>query len=325
MTISIASHPWYHQQHHRPRGFKNIWHPPESQPFFKSAFWVIQHGIGPRAHVLPPVHPGIPAPTTTDAVRLTWIGHSSMLIQTPRWNLLTDPVFSDRVSPFSFAGPKREVALPFGVDDLPPIDYVLISHDHYDHLDKSTVQALEKRHAPHFFVPLGVARILRGWGITQVVEMDWWQYADLDGWRFHCTPAQHFSGRGLTRNGTLWASWYLESLEDTHTVYYGADSGYAPLFTEIRERLGAPAIALLPIGAYLPRWFMQVVHMEPAESVQAFLDLGATHFVPIHWGTFDLADELLHEPPQRLREAAAQHGLTDQIQLLDLGHSFVIS
>lgn len=319
------THPWHHQKHHRPSGFENIWRPPVDPPFFKTIGWLLRHDLGSRTHERPPVHAQTPPATVSAGVTITWIGHSSTLIQTPDWNLLTDPVFSDRASPLSFAGPRREVALPFGLDDLPRIDHVLISHDHYDHLDKPTVKRLQDRFAPLFFVPLGVADIVRGWGAARVVEMDWWQYADLDGWRFHCTPAQHFSGRSLRRNRTLWASWYLEGLDDSHTVYYGADSGYAPLFTEIRERLGAPDVALLPIGAYLPRWLMEIVHMEPAESVQAFVDLGATHFLPIHWGTFDLADELLHDPVPQMREAAEKQGVTDQIRLLDVGQRFSLA
>ena len=190
-------------------------------------------------------------------------------------------------------------------------------------LHSAWIRTLARRHDPLFLVPLGVGRLVRQAGATQVLELDWWQYVDRDGWRFHCTPAKHFSGRGLTnRDATLWSGWFLEALDGSQTVYFAGDSGYAEHFTAIYERLGAPEVALLPIGAYRPRWFMESVHVDPAQAVQAFVDLQATHFIPIHWGTFDLAEEPLQEPPLLLQQAAAEQNIADCVHLLDIGGVF---
>lgn len=323
MTPAVHTHSWHDHRHHTGGGFRNVWSEPVSPPFFRSAFWLLRRGLQRRSHEQPALRPIDPAMLREppDCLRITWIGHSTTLIQTPALTLLTDPMFSERASPIALAGPRREVVLPLRIDDLPSIDAVLVSHDHYDHLDFRSIERLAARD-PLFFVPLGVADLVRTWGAQRIVEMDWWQYADFDGARFHCTPARHFSGRGLfNRNGTLWASWYVEF--DALGLYYGGDSAMAALFAEIRERLGAPEVALLPIGAYLPRWFMAEVHMTPKDAVQAFTDLGALHLIPIHWGTFDLADDLLHEPPKELRKAAVEAGISGRVHLLDIGESFL--
>ena len=254
---------------------------------------------------------------------LTWIGHSTLLARTPRATILVDPIFSSRASPLSFAGPKREAVLPMELGELPPIDIVILSHDHYDHLDHATIEALAQRHDPLFLVPLGVARYVKKWGGRRVAEMDWWQYADVDGTRYHCVPAKHFSGRShFNRDGTLWAAWYIEQEDGSTRVFYGGDSGYAPHFRQIRDYLGAPDIAILPIGAYLPPWLMQPVHMDPEEALSAFDDLRAAHMIPVHWGTFDMAEEPIHAPGDALRRLVDERSLQNSVHLLDIGETW---
>jgi N-acyl-phosphatidylethanolamine-hydrolysing phospholipase D len=234
---------------------------------------------------------------------VTWIGHATALIQIEGRNILTDPIFSSRCSPVSWAGPQRVAPPSPSFENLPPIDMVLISHNHYDHLDKPTIKRLGNR--PCYFVPLLLAKFLQDLGIAKdrIVELDWWQSAELDGLKIHCTPTQHFSGRGLhDRNRTLWCSWTV--IGERHRFYFGGDTGYFPGFKEIGEKLGPFDLAILPIGAYRPRWFMSPMHVDPAQSAQAFLDLRAEKMLAIHWGTFDLADEPMDEPPRLLRAAA---------------------
>ncbi len=237
---------------------------------------------------------------------ITWIGHSTVLIQIDSVNILTDPIWSEYSSPVQFAGPKRIVAPGLRMEDLPPIDVVIISHDHYDHLDKNTIKALGNR--PNYLVPLGVGDYLEDWGVSKFQELDWGDRVSINNVEFICTPAQHFSGRSpFRRDDTLWSSWVIRGL--SRSFYYGGDSGYFPGFKEIGDKYGPFDAAALPIGAYLPRWFMGPVHMDPPEAVQAFQDLNAEYFVAIHWGTFDLADEPLHWPAEHLKKAVAAQNL----------------
>ncbi len=331
----VQTHPWHHRRHHgTPGGFRN----PEEDGAgaghaapLKVARWLTTYLLQKKQNVPPPVHRTNLAAlhdAPRSGLRITWIGHSATLIQTPTLTLLTDPVFSRRASPVPFAGPARRPALPFGVADLPPVDVVLLSHDHYDHLDRASALKLRERFDPAFVVPLGVAAVLRRWGLDAAAEMDWWQYVDLEAaearhLRIHCTPARHFSGRTLLgRDGTLWASYFLE-LPDAPLLFYAGDSAYGAHFAEVQRWLGAPEVALLPIGAYRPRWFMRPVHMDPPEALQAFADLGARHFVPIHWGTFDLSEEPIQEPPRMLLQEARRRVPDAQrrLHVLDIGQS----
>lgn len=339
--IEIHTHPWYDQQHHAPDGsFRNVNTTARQGSFLKAAAWMTERAFRNKMNEPPPVRlqTADDLRTPPGTLRITWIGHTSLLIQTPDLTMLTDPVFGNRASPFSFAGPERLPDLPFPIEALPPIDAVLLSHDHYDHLDYPSVTAIHERLRPLFLAPLGVGRRLTDWGITRVVEFDWWQYARLDAWRIHCAPAQHFSGRTLfDRNSTLWASWYVEPLKTTNddedageddqphgrpSIYFAGDTAYNRHFLTVRERLGAPDVALIPIGAYLPRDFMRPVHMDPEEAAQAFQDVGALHFVPSHWGTFDLADEAVQDPAHRIRDLAHEHGFSDRLHLLDIGGQY---
>ena len=205
----------------------------------------------------------------TDTVRLTWVGHATMLIQTAGLNVLTDPIWSARASPAPFAGPRRVHPPALCLDTLPPIHAVLISHNHYDHLDIPTLRRLHAAHTPVVYAPPGHARLLARVGIDRVHELDWWQHAELaSGVRLTAVPARHWSARGpFDRNHALWAGFHLQG--PAVSVYFAGDTGYGTHFQDIRARLGAPDVALLPIGAYLPRWFMGDVHLSPRDAVRA--------------------------------------------------------
>jgi L-ascorbate metabolism protein UlaG (beta-lactamase superfamily) len=249
--------------------------------------------------------------------RITFVNHSTVLIQSAGQNILTDPIWSERASPFSWAGPKRRRQPGVRFEDLPPIHLVLLSHNHYDHFDATTLQRLAETHSPKFVVPLGLSPLLRKYGITSEPELDWWDTAG----NLTCTPARHFSARGMTdRNRTLWCSYHISTAAGD--IYFGADSGFGPHYGEIRERLGAPQLALLPIGAYRPEWFMSPVHMSPAQAVEAHQILGAERSIAIHWGTFRLADDGEREPVDDLHRALAQAPDARPFEVLENG-SFV--
>ena len=235
-------------------------------------------------------------------LRVTFIGHSTVLIQAGALNFITDPIWSHRASPVQWAGPRRHRAPGLKLEDLPPLDAILISHDHYDHLDVSTLRSLRTQHRAQIFCPLGVAKLLRKLGFAEPVELDWWQSSGFSsGVRIHCTPAQHFSGRSLfDRNRTLWCGWLIENQHGN--IYFAADTGFGPHFDEITRRFPPPRLALLPVGAYRPRWFMSPVHLSPDEAVKAHQILQAQTSIAIHHGTFRLADDGETEATDRLRE-----------------------
>ena len=262
-----------------------------------------------------------------DELTVTWVGHSTVLVQIGGVNVLTDPVWADRASPVWFAGPRRRLPPAVDLRSLPPIDVVLISHDHYDHLDLNTVRRLAIRFPDaRWFTPLGVGERVRRAGARVVEEMAWWERRAAGTVSVVCTPAQHSSGRGVAdRNRSLWSGW---SAETTHgvrrAVYFAGDTAYCPAFAEIGTRIGPFDACLLPIGAYEPRWYMRYVHMTPEEAVRAYEDLcrgdaTASTLVPIHWGTFRIADDALDEPPRRLRAAWADAGFP-QAALALLAH-----
>jgi L-ascorbate metabolism protein UlaG (beta-lactamase superfamily) len=251
--------------------------------------------------------PGVPPPARVEGAKLwvTFVNHATVLIQQGGINVLTDPIWSPRASPFSWVGPRRHHPPGIRFEDLPPIDAVVISHDHYDHLDLPTLRRLEAAHHPRFFVGLGVAAVLAG--LPRVTEVDWWQSVRLSPTvELTAVPAQHFSNRGLfDRDRVLWTGWSLRGPAG-HALFAG-DTGAGPHFGLIRERLGAPRLAVLPIGAYQPPWFMGGVHVTPAEAVAAADALGAGTSVAIHFGTFALADDGQDEPPAALAAALAEH------------------
>ncbi len=263
---------------------------------------------------------------------VTWIGHASALVQASGVNVLTDPMFSERAFPVQVAGPKR--TQPPGVlpADLPHIDVVVISHNHYDHLDRNSVFALSQQAggSPLFLVPLGLKAWMEGIGITQVRELDWWQSATVGKAEFVLTPVQHWSARGLNdRRETLWGGWAAFG-PDFHW-YYSGDTGYSRDFADTRARFaerqsaangGGFDLALIAIGAYEPRWFMKDQHLNPAESVQVHRDVGAKRSVAVHWGTFNLTDEALDQPPIDLAAARTAASVSaDDFFLLAVGET----
>ncbi len=242
-------------------------------------------------------------PRPSGETSLSWIGHSTFLLRLPGLTVLTDPVFSERCSPLRFAGPKRVRAPGIALADLPRIDLILLSHNHYDHMDIASLQALH-RHSPgaRIVTTLGNTAYLAKKRIPGAIELDWWQETTVHGAHVTATPARHFSARTLwDRNETLWGGLYLNY--KNHKIFFAGDTGYTRYFAEIRHRLGAPSLAMLPIGAYEPRWMMGPVHMNPADAVQAMLDLHATHAVGMHFGTFQLTAEPIDAPLHDLRAA----------------------
>jgi N-acyl-phosphatidylethanolamine-hydrolysing phospholipase D len=251
---------------------------------------------------------------------VTWVGHSTFLVQLAGVNILTDPHWGDRSSPVAFAGPRRLVPPGMRFEDLPPIHAVVISHDHYDHLDSATVERLARDHSPTFFVPLGLRAWLLDRGVRDVVELDWWEGRDFRGLRFTCTPAQHSSGRTLTdQNLRLWSSWVIAS--PTRRLFFAGDTGYYAGLKEIGERLGPFDLAAIPIGGYSAYERRHPNHVNPEEALQVFEDVRGRLMVPMHWGTFELNREPFQEPPQRLLREALRRGLEDRVALLSPGQT----
>lgn len=249
-------------------------------------------------------------PLKQHEAKVTFINHATVLIQLDHLNILTDPHWSKRASPFSFAGPSRVIGPGVDFEKLPPIDVVLISHDHYDHLDCDTLERLEKEHQPLFIVGLGNDKILKELGAKNVVALNWWQEHSFKNISFVFTPSQHWSGRGLfDRNTTLWGSFWIKG---SRQIYFGGDTGLGPHFKMIREKLGKPDLALLPIGAYEPRWFMKFQHMNPSEAVKSHLILESKKSVGIHFGTFRLTKEDYYDPQKDLRLALEKQGVKEQ-------------
>jgi L-ascorbate metabolism protein UlaG (beta-lactamase superfamily) len=243
--------------------------------------------------------------------KMWFVGHATVLLQIGQYNFLTDPVWAERCSPFKYAGPKRVRAAGIALEDLPPIDAILLSHNHYDHLDTASLLWLHKHHQTPIITGLGNGVYLEQYGF-KVIELDWWQsYTFVEGVDIHYLPAKHFSGRGVRdRNAALWGS--LSVVTPYGHAYFAGDTGYAPHFKEIKQRLGAPRVALLPIGAYEPRELMRQVHMNPLDAVHAHQDLAAQKTISIHFNTFQLTDESIDAPAQALKEALLKQGVPEQ-------------
>lgn len=310
--------------HGRDGRFRNPWPlgpaaPPGQGDVLRWMWERVRHGRAPdpAPEELPRAEPDVASPRVApdvDELRITCVGHATFLIQLPGVTLLTDPMFSQRASPFRRLGPRRLSAPGLELSALPPVDAVLLSHDHYDHLDARTVDTLHDRFgdALVWFTPLGYEEWFAGRGVTTVRELDWWESERLQteggSGRVRALPALHWSRRRLFDiRRRLWCSWSLEW--GGRRIYFGGDSGYCPVFGEIGERAGPFDVAIIPIGAYEPRWFMRSSHMNPEEAAQTCRDIRAERMVGMHWGTFRLADEPPLDPPHRARRAWESLGL----------------
>ena len=301
-----------------PDGFRNNYPHAEKASLWAWQWERLRDGL-PKA---PPGGWNLPAQKVDPALlrspdanpSVTWIGHATMLVRLAGKNMLFDPIFSERASPLSFAGPKRVVPLPVTIAELPRIDLVFISHNHYDHLDADTVQQLAAlpQGSPRFLVPKGLKAWFATLGITRVDEYDWWQETAEDTLRITFVPLQHWSRRGLAdTNASLWGGWVVEG-EGLRLIHAG-DTGYSRDFRDIGERLGPFDMAFIPIGGYAPRWFMKIMHVNVPEAVQVRADLRAERAIGMHWGTFEsLTDEPMDEPPLMLARQRQALGLTQQ-------------
>ena len=277
---------------------------PQAHGFLEVLRWKLTSRPEPSPGFISDVEQSTP-PQRVDGsgLRVTLVNHSTVLLQQRRSNILTDPIWSERASPLSWIGPRRRRNQGVAWENLPPIDAVLISHNHYDHLDLGTLRRLVARGDSTFIVPGGGARLLRSEKIGPVHEMDWGESLSLPLVNIHCVPALHFSSRGIyDRNRTLWCGYVIECRE--RLVYFAGDTAFGSHFAQIRERFGPPQLALLPIGAYEPRWFMSPVHMAPDQAIRAHEILGANTSIAIHHGTFQLSDEAIDSPKKQLLAAA---------------------
>ena len=271
--------------------------------------WVANRKPGPWAPwTETPPGPAPPRRVGSDALRVTFINHSTVLVQVDGLNILTDPIWSMRAGPLSWAGSKRKRAPGIRFEDLPPIDVVLISHNHYDHLDIPTLERLAKRDHPRFLSGLGNAAVLEAEGIEGATELDWWEVEPVGhDVLVTAVPAQHFSMRGLCdHDKTLWVGFVIES--SGGPIYFAGDTAWGPHFAQVRDEFGPMRLALLPIGAFEPRWIMAPVHISPEQAVQAHHLLGAALSVGIHWGTFPQADDGQQGPLIHLAQALRDAG-----------------
>lgn len=349
--------------HHRPDGrFRNPWAVSREDEELRGRIagvawdWVTgSHPPDPDPSDLPRAEPDLSAPEPGQA-RVTWVGHATTLVRLPGLTLLTDPVWSSRCSPVPFWGPSRFVPAVPRLEELPAVDGVLLSHDHFDHLDRATVVSLSRRFGAGltWYTPLGYRSWFRDLGVSRVVELDWWESVDAPGgYRLTCVPARHWTRRGPGGTNTrLWSGWTVLPREEggaggaappgagsaapdraglgparsAPRLWFAGDSAYCPAFSEIGARLGPFDVSLVPVGAYEPRWFMKAAHMNPEEAVRAYRDAGGRGtFVPIHWGTWRLTFEDPLEPPGRTRDAWSAAGLPEaELALLRHGGTVTV-
>ena len=320
--------------HHTPKGFRNNYIEGKGEGSFLKWQWQrLTLGL-PK----PPDDGYVPPRTEPETAWLqanrtvtsaTWVNHATVLVQLRGLNILTDPVLSERASPFSFMGPKRHTPPGLSHAQLPHIDIVLISHNHYDHLDRATVLKLNEQAggAPLFLVPLGIKPWMHDIGITHVQELDWWDKTRVKGLDLHFVPAQHWSARGLTDSfKTLWGGWVVQApaydAQSQFSFFFAGDTGLSRDFDDIAARFGRFDLALIPIGAYEPRWFMAPQHVDPAEAVQIHRMVHADKSIAIHWGTFTLADDSLDAPPKALARALEEAKIpADRFVMLQHGET----
>ncbi len=318
-------HPYYDRTraHHLPDGFTNRHGARGGKPLGVLLSWLAQRtwaGLPPtpstwvQGYDFPVVTPDLEfLGRNPDQISVTWIGHATLLVQVGGLNILTDPHFSRRAFPVQWAGPQRRVPLPATLAELPPIDVVAISHSHYDHLDRGTIEALRDQPGgqPLFLAPLGVDLWLRARGVERIERFDWWESHRIGSVSFHFVPAQHWSSRTpFDRNRTLWGGWVVAT--PGFSFYFAGDTGYSRDFADIAERFGGFDLAAIPVGAYEPRWFMKDQHVNPDEAVQIHRDVRARRSVGIHWGTFELTDEALDAPIGALAAARTRYGIGEE-------------
>jgi L-ascorbate metabolism protein UlaG (beta-lactamase superfamily) len=278
--------------------------------FWEILRWRLKRKVKPWPHIVSKKQKVQQKRTKQGESAVTFINHSTVLLQLDGWNILTDPIWSERASPLSWMGPKRVSQPGIMFEDLPPIDIVLLSHNHYDHMDIATLRRISNEHQAAFFVPKGNQAYLKSKGIaTKVTELDWWDHVDFAP--EHClyfVPSQHFSARGIfDRNKTLWGGFVIKGPKQM--IYFAGDTGFSSYFAEIKKRLGSPTLSLLPIGAFEPRWLLRSVHLSPEEAVKAHLILGSKQSMAIHFGTFQLADEDINTPILELEKSLQNHHL----------------
>ena len=289
---------------------------PHADPGFRDLLrWQLTRKAPPKPKPFP-LTPNDPAALRANRERpsLTWVGHSTFLVQIEGKNFLTDPIFSDRASPYPMAGPRRVTPVGLTLENLPHIDFVLVSHNHYDHMDAYSLKALLRRQPqdpPVIVIPSKLGSWFRRRGFPRVVELDWWNSAEVCGLRIHATPVQHWSQRiPFIVNRTCWAGYVVEGKNGK--LFFPGDTAYSHDFRDIHTRLGAMTMSLLPIGAYDPHWFMHSMHICPEEAVKIHQDLGSRLSVAMHWGTFPLTDEPFDEPPIKLRAALKAANISEE-------------
>lgn len=295
----------YPESDHHKNGIFFNHTPSKPQGFFRIARHVLFGRNGNWTDYNPTLEPEtkqIVLPYESNKILVTFIGHATVLIQINGINILTDPVFAHRAGPFGIFGPKRGKPVGIKLENLPKIDIILISHNHYDHLDLKTLNTIGKRDYPKILVPLGNYNILNSEGIANISEMDWWDSEIIKNLEIHFVPAKHNSGRGLfDRDATLWGSFFVKTKD--FSFFFAGDTAYSDHFKSIYNKLGKPNIALLPIGAYKPRYFTKDFHLDPKEAVQAQIDLGNPEAIAIHHRTFQLTAEDQDEPVKDLTKA----------------------
>lgn len=322
----VWKNPWYNPalSHHSPEGFINatpVAHQPGDVKRWRTerkAAGLPHPPAGGYAHFIEQWWQK--AGISGDRDGLWWLGHASILLRLQGQYLLTDPVFSRRASPVRFAGPLRRTPPALAVADVPKLDAILISHNHYDHLDARTLRALLRRFPEvQFFVPLGLGNWVKRLGAKRVAELDWWQHFSFQGITYTAAPAQHWSMRTFwNRNRSLWCGWVIESCG--MRFWFPGDTGYTPELLAIPQRLGALDAVALPVGAYAPRWFMSINHMDPQSAVALWQQLGQPLAFPIHWGVFELADESLDQPVRELQQALNETAAdNDNFRILKIG------
>jgi L-ascorbate metabolism protein UlaG (beta-lactamase superfamily) len=269
-------------------------------------------------------HPAPPARVAEGEIAVTFIGHATFLVRTHGLVFITDPVFTSHAGPFGLLGPRRVRPPALDAAAVPPLDLVLVSHNHYDHLQPSSVRGMSRRGTPRVVTSLGLRPLLEGWGLRAVDELDWWASVEVGDARVTAVPAQHFSARTpWDRNLTLWSGFVVEA--GGVTIYFAGDTGYSAQFSEIGRRFPRIDLALIPIGAYEPRWFMHPVHVNPEEAVRIHRDVGARRSLGMHFGTFQLTDEAIDAPVIALEAARRAAGLEDEVfGVLDFGETLVI-